>query len=108
MALVRGRGPGVSTDMVTLAAELLRRPCEDHDQDRVDPHITWAVQLGHLADDHDSIVAEAETRGWNAGLSGLDKQLAKAMELLDGDPAVIGLRKARLAIAALRKPEVEG
>ncbi len=31
----------------------------------------------------------------------LDKQLATAMELLDGDPAVIGLRKARRAIARL-------
>ena len=60
------------------------------------------------AADHDRIVAEAETRGWNAGLSDLDKQLAKAMDLLDGDPSVIGLRKARAAITALRKPEVEG
>lgn len=31
----------------------------------------------------------------------LDKQLATAMELLDGDPAVIGLRKARRAIDRL-------
>lgn len=31
----------------------------------------------------------------------LDKQLATAMELLDGDPAVIGLRKARYAIDRL-------
>lgn len=31
----------------------------------------------------------------------LDKQLATAMELLDGDPAVIGLRKARRALARL-------
>lgn len=34
-------------------------------------------------------------------LRGLDKQLATAMELLDGDPAVIGLRKARYAITRL-------
>ena len=61
-----------------------------------------------LAADHDRIVAEAEARGWNAGLSDLDKQLAKAMDLLDGDPSVIGLRKARAAITALRNPEVEG
>jgi len=68
MALVRGRGPGVSTDMVALAAELLRRPCEDHDQDRVDPHITWAARLKTLAADYDRDVAEAEARGWNAAL----------------------------------------
>ena len=68
-----------------------------------DPYGEWM-----RAADHDRIVAEAEARGWNAGLSGLDKQLAKAMDLLDGDPSVIGLRKARAAITALRKPEVEG
>ena len=61
-----------------------------------------------LAADHDRIVAEAEARGWNAGLSGLDGKLVEAMDLLDGDPAIIGLRKARAAITALRKPEVEG
>ena len=117
MALVRGRGPGVSTDMVTLAAELLRRPCEDHDQDRVDPHITWAIRLGHLAADHDRIVAEAEARGWNAGLKALDDRVASELERLpaQGPKSKVAdtlLRASRevvqYAIAALRKPEVEG
>jgi len=34
-------------------------------------------------------------------LRGLNKQLATAMELLEGDPAVIGLRKAWFAIDRL-------
>lgn len=98
MALVRGRGPGVSTDMVTLAAELLRRPCEDHDQDRVDPHITWAARLKTLAADHDRIVAEAEARGWNAAVEA-------ALRLLPLEEA----RKVyKLLLPEPGKPEVEG
>lgn len=112
MALVRGRGPGVSTDMVTLAAELLRRPCEDHDQDRVDPHITWAIRLGHLAADHDRIVAEAETRGWNAAVEAAIKAVDDVYPVSDqwGHHTLphIDRRQARSAIAALRKLEVEG
>ena len=112
MALVRGRGPGVSTDMVTLAAELLRRPCEDHDQDRVDPHITWAARLKTLAADHDRIVAEAEARGWNAALEAAVNAVDDVYPVSDqwGHHTLphIDRRQASAAIAALRKPEVEG
>jgi len=112
MALVRGRGPGVSTDMVTQAAELLRRPCEDHDRDRVDPHITWAARLKTLAADHDRIVAEAEARGWNKAVEAAIKAVDRVYPVSDqwGHHTLphIDRRQASAAIAALRKPEVEG
>ena len=107
MALVRGRGPGVSTDMVALAAELLRRPCEDHDQDRVDPHITWAARLKTLAADHDRIVAEAEARGWNAAVEAVPhSEICLSLDP-DADERDCDCYH-RIVVAALRRPEVEG
>ena len=70
-----------------------------------------------LADDHDRIVAEAEARGWNAaveaGVAGLRALPASRMyDPWEDDFATperfIPRQHALDAIAALRKPEVEG
>ena len=65
-----------------------------------------------LADDHDRIVAEAEARGWNAAVEAAIKAVDDVYPVSDqwGHHTLphIDRRQARAAIAALRKPEVEG
>ena len=65
-----------------------------------------------LAADHDRIVAEAEARGWNAALEAAIKAVDHVYPVSDqwGHHTLphIDRRQARAAIAALRKPEVEG
>jgi len=65
-----------------------------------------------LAADHDRIVVEAEARGWNAGLEAAVNAVDDVYPVSDqwGHHTLphIDRRQARAAIAALRKPEVEG
>ena len=65
-----------------------------------------------LAADHDRIVAEAEARGWNAALEAAIKAVDHVYPVSDqwGHHTLphIDRRQASAAIAALRKPEVEG
>ncbi len=65
-----------------------------------------------LAADHDRIVAEAEARGWNAAVEAAIKAVDGVYPVSDqwGHHTLphIDRRQARAAIAALRKPEVEG
>jgi hypothetical protein len=65
-----------------------------------------------LADDHDRIVAEAEARGWNAAVEAAIKAVDDVYPVSDqwGHHTLphIDRRQASAAIAALRKPEVEG
>lgn len=61
---------------------------------------------------HDRIVAAAETRGWNAALEAAIKAVDDVYPVSDqwGHHTLphIDRRQASAAIAALRKPEVEG
>ena len=65
-----------------------------------------------LAADHDRIVAEAEARGWNAAVEAAVNAVDDVYPVSDpwGHHTLphIDRRQARAAIAALRKPEVEG
>lgn len=65
-----------------------------------------------LAADHDRIVAEAEARVWNAAVEAAIKAVDDVYPVSDqwGHHTLphIDRRQARAAIAALRKPEVEG
>ena len=65
-----------------------------------------------LAADHDRIVAEAEARGWNAAVEAADPVVAAMPTAFwinsSSDEAQDHKRYVRAAIAALRKPEVEG
>lgn len=65
-----------------------------------------------LATDHDRIVAAAETRGWNKAVEAAIKAVDRVYPVSDpwGHHTLphIDRRQARAAIAALRKPEVEG
>ena len=65
-----------------------------------------------LAADHDRIVAEAEARGRNAAVEAAIKAVDDVYPVSDqwGHHTLphIDRRQARDAIAALRKPEVEG
>ena len=62
--------------------------------------------------DHDRIVAEAEARGWNAAVEAADPVVAAMPTAFwinsSSDEAQDHKRYVRAAIAALRKPEVEG
>lgn len=62
--------------------------------------------------DHDRIVAEAEARGWNAALEAAVNAVDDVYPVSDqwGHHTLphIDRRQASAAIAALRKPEVEG
>ena len=67
-------------------------------------------ELVVLAADHDRIVAEAEARGWNAAVEAVQ---ARVMNLpvvgpLAGTDSTLAAAHVLQAIAALRKPEVEG
>lgn len=70
-----------------------------------------------LAADHDRDVAEAEARGWNLAVEAASEAVDGGFTTLANDPEVdqVGrdlvhayLAGALDAIAALRKPEVEG
>lgn len=65
-----------------------------------------------LAADHDRIVAEAEARGWNAAVEAAIEAVDDVYPVSDqwGHHTLphIDRRQASAAIAALRKPEVEG
>ncbi len=65
-----------------------------------------------LAADHDRIVAEAEALGWNLAVEEAIKAVDDVYPVSDqwGHHTLphIDRRQARDAIAALRKPEVEG
>ena len=62
-----------------------------------------------LAADHDRIVAEAEARGWNAGLELWIASVQRLLEDVPADCIQAAVYRANIkAIAALRKPEVEG
>ena len=64
------------------------------------------------AADHDRIVAETEARGWNAAVEAADPVVAAMPTAFwinsSSDEAQDHKRYVRAAIAALRKPEVEG
>ena len=63
-------------------------------------------ELVVLAADHDRIVAEAEARGWNAAVEAAVNAVRALCNHDDGTEC--GLDETLDAIAALRKPEVEG
>lgn len=72
-----------------------------------DPYGEWM-----RAADHDRIVAEAEARGWNAAVEAAVNAVDDVYPVSDqwGHHTLphIDRRQASAAIAALRKPEVEG
>ena len=79
----RGRGPGVSTDMVTLTGSCCVARARTTRTGWTAHHVGGSAKT--LAADHDRIVAEAETRGWNAAVEA-------GPRLIDDVHPVSGLR----------------